>query len=453
MSTSRPAGSVVRRLQIGFFVSAALLAGLVAAVIEWSLLDTLDQEDRLLIDGVAGELAARRSLGQLEPNERSLQVVPLAWCVLGADGQVRLRSPSFAELDDLPWPAPAQGPVELDRGDRVWLARTVSLPRSHERLLVALDRSVEMQLMWRHRMIVLAAVVFGAAAALWIGRALAQAGLRPLRRIAEAAAEIGPGDAAMRLDSSEFPSELQEVVGRLNAALERLHRSAMALDAAASDIAHELRTPLNLLRLRLENLGLQQPLPPDAAGALGAALEDIDAMAQILEHLLFLARIEHGRGEARPVAVDAGSELRKVGQFFAAAAEEADVTLDVTAADVTIQADPALLQRALHNLTANALRYAPAGSTVSLSVQRDGDTAVLAVDDAGPGLPQAVLERLGERFVRSEPSRERATGGSGLGLAIAARVAEVHQGRLSARVGPGGHVELRLPVAGPQPGW
>ncbi len=453
MTPTRPAGSVVRRLQLGFFVSAALLAGLVATVIEWSLLDTLEQEDRLLIDGVAAELAAQRALGQLEAHAHSLQVVPLDWQVLGQDGQVRMHSQGFAQLGPLPWPTPEQGPVECDQGDRVWLLRTVTLAKSREWLQIALDRTVEMQLMWRHRMVVLLTVVVGAAAALWIGRALARAGLRPLQRIAEAAAEIGPGQASMRLDSSEFPTELQEVVGRLNAALERLHQSAVALDTVASDIAHELRTPLNLLRLRLENLGLQHPLPADLAGGLGAALEDIDAMAQVLEHLLFLARIEHGHGEARPVAVEPTAELRKVEQFFAAAAEEAGVVLQVAGAEVAILADPALLQRALHNLVANALRYAPLGTTVLLSVHREGDTAVLAVDDSGPGLPQAVIDRLGERFVRSEPSRERATGGSGLGLAIAARVAEVHQGRLAARLGPGGHVELRLPVAGPQPGW
>lgn len=452
-ATTAPA-SVVRRLQLGFFLSAFVLSALVALVVEVSLIATLDEEDSLLINGVAAELAKARVAGLLDADSHTPQAVPMAWRVQGERAETLLQTPSFSAVAGAQWPLPDTSAVEREHAGHAWLMRAITVPGTREVLQVALDRTVEVDLLWRHRLIAALAVFAGGLVSLLFGRRLADRGFAPLRRIADAAASIGPDQPSMRLREMEFPLELQEVVARLNAAFERLHAGTVALDAVGADIAHELRTPLNLLRLRLEGIMIRHALQPDTAAALGDALEDVDRMASLIEHLLFLARIEHGQGEVRLEQLSVADKLHRVAQFFVAAAEEAEIALQVEAQpEVTLRADKNLLQRALHNLVANALRHAPPGTVVVLSGKVDGDEVVLAVDDQGPGIPQSVLERLGERFVRSDPSRGRLTGGSGLGLAIAGRVAAVHHGRLVGRPGPGGHVALHLPTAGPRGGW
>ena len=108
-----------------------------------------------------------------------------------------------------------------------------------------------------------------------------------------------------------------------------------------------------------------------------------------------------------------------------------------TTARVSVLADSVLLEQALQNLAANALRFAPAGSTVSLRAHAHGDTVVVTVEDEGPGIEPAHLPRVFDRFYKAESAREATAVGSGLGLSIVKAIAERHGGRVGVESRPG----------------
>ncbi len=134
--------------------------------------------------------------------------------------------------------------------------------------------------------------------------------------------------------------------------------------------------------------------------------------------------------------------------------ERARVTVAVTAPSgaVTATADAAHLERALRNVVRNAIEHSPPGSGVRLSLEIDGDAAVVRVADQGSGIAPADLEHIFDRFYRADSSRARNGGGSGLGLAIAHWIVERHGGAISAESAPdkGTTIALRLPLAGPR---
>jgi signal transduction histidine kinase len=122
--------------------------------------------------------------------------------------------------------------------------------------------------------------------------------------------------------------------------------------------------------------------------------------------------------------------------------------VEVTASAVRVAGDPVKLAQAIRNLTDNAARHAH--RTIGLHVIADGAAAVVQVDDDGPGIPDGERERVFDRFVRLDSSRERASGGSGLGLAIVRTVVGAHAGSVAAEVSPwgGARFTVRLPRAG-----
>jgi two-component system sensor histidine kinase CpxA len=117
-------------------------------------------------------------------------------------------------------------------------------------------------------------------------------------------------------------------------------------------------------------------------------------------------------------------------------------------APVTVEGDSELLRRAMENVIRNAIRYSPADAGVEIALARRGHTAVVAVRDYGPGVPEEALTRLFDAFYRVETSRASSSGGIGLGLSIARRAIELHKGGIRARnAQPGLEVEIELPVA------
>jgi signal transduction histidine kinase len=231
--------------------------------------------------------------------------------------------------------------------------------------------------------------------------------------------ESGPGDTR-RLIAAHNAME-----GRIAALLDEK-------DVMLGAIGHDLKTPLAALRVRIESVP-----DPTERERMATTIEDI---ANTLDDILSLARV--GRS-TDPL------EVTDLGALVAAVVEEfEDMEEPVTLASSERIAMPlraTWLRRALRNLIGNALRY---GERASVSLRREGDQAVIAIEDDGPGIPESELSRMMEPFARGEGSRNRSTGGAGLGLAIARAIAEQHGGRLvlTNRTGGGLRVELRLPA-------
>ncbi len=222
-----------------------------------------------------------------------------------------------------------------------------------------------------------------------------------------------------------------------------------------ANVSHELRTPLTAIRGYVEAL-LDTPSDPDEARRF---LEVISRhtlrMERLVRDLLRLARLDAGQE-----TIDRGT-CSVQGIVDAAAADleallggrRQRVERHVAADAATVAGDAAKLQDVLRNLLENASNYTPEGSAVEVHARRVGDEVEIAVADNGPGIPEADLPRIFERFYRADRSRSRDPGGTGLGLSIVRHLVGLHGGSLEAanREGGGAVFTVRLPYADPAP--
>ncbi|MDV3516315.1 HAMP domain-containing sensor histidine kinase [Stenotrophomonas sp. C1657] len=281
-------------------------------------------------------------------------------------------------------------------------------------------------LQWRRQVLLalLAGAVLLAPLVAWLALRLT----RPLRRLADASADLSlQSNASLPLDG---PREVQVLAAAMNAASERLRGQAHDVTRMLAAVAHDLRTPLTGLRLRADSA------PPAQAARMVA---DIERMSAMIEQVL-----DYARGELEPPLLQPQDMVALLDDCIQSAHARG---VDIRAAlpDALIwRADALLLRRALDNLIDNAARYAGA---VELRVERVGARLHVEVMDRGPGIAMADRQRLLQPFQRSEASRSRDTGGAGLGLAVAANAAQRHGGDLQLLGRDGGGLVARLALA------
>ncbi|HEX5011889.1 MAG TPA: ATP-binding protein [Planctomycetota bacterium] len=217
------------------------------------------------------------------------------------------------------------------------------------------------------------------------------------------------------------------------------------------NVSHELKTPLTSLRGYLDAVLDDAALPDELQRRfLARARDATERLVAIVADLLTLARVEaedslprHEPLDLRDLAVECAAAAAD-----AAALRGAQVQLDLPGEPVPIAGDDSTLATAINNLLDNALKYGPAGGLVRLCVRREGEEALLEVEDRGPGIPEHEHERIWERFYRVDRSRGREPGGTGLGLSIVRNVAGAHGGRVSldSEVGRGSTFRIHLPL-------
>lgn len=234
----------------------------------------------------------------------------------------------------------------------------------------------------------------------------------------------------------------------IRAQAEALRRAVRVRDEVVAVVSHDLKNPLGVVAGAAD---LLLDLPLDEAERRKQAdiiRRSAERMGRLVGDLLDVARIEAGGLVVHPVPQSPEEILAEAEAFFRHQAEERGVRLEVTT-DValpTVDADPDRVQQALSNLLANALRFAPSGSTVTLGAWRQGDRWVaLTVQDQGPGIPEALQSHIFDRFWQA--SRHDRTG-TGLGLAIVQGIARAHGGtvEVSSRPGEGALFSLLLPA-------
>lgn len=269
-----------------------------------------------------------------------------------------------------------------------------------------------------------AALLGGLLVALVAGR-----GLRPLRRLTDAAAAVGTGgDPTTRLPEVDAPREVAELTVTLNGMLAALGRSRDTERRFLADASHQLRTPLTALRGNAAYLA-RHGADPDVLADIEA---DAARVGSLVDDLLALERVEAADLPRKPVdlAALAADEARRVGAASG------------TLAAAVVNGNPGALQGALANLLDNARLHGPPGGPITVSVHIEGRRAVLEVRDAGPGIPTDQVEAAFGRFWRGPETADRP--GSGLGLAIVRATAAAHGG--SVRV-DGSCVAIILPLA------
>ncbi|HEX4180173.1 MAG TPA: HAMP domain-containing sensor histidine kinase [Caulobacteraceae bacterium] len=251
-------------------------------------------------------------------------------------------------------------------------------------------------------------------------------------------AAVQGGDLRARVQLRGARDEFEELAVGLNDMLDRLEHSIGGLRHAGDAIAHDLRSPLTRLRTRLEMAILDvEAGKGDPKAALAQALEDADGVLRTFVAVLAIARLQAAGSAPDQAAFDTGQLAADIAELYEPLCEERDL-------DFKAELSPALQARgnrefiaqALANILDNAVKYTPAGGAVMLRTRRRSSGEVeFSVTDTGPGVPDGQRERVVQRFVRLENSRNQP--GAGLGLSLVAAVAEAHGGRLELDEGPG----------------
>jgi len=201
-----------------------------------------------------------------------------------------------------------------------------------------------------------------------------------------------------------------------------------------ANVSHELKTPLTSISGYAETLLAERPDEATERRFLETIVANSHRMQRLVDDLLDLSRIESGRWQPALVAIDLEEMATEVWSDFTARAAERGVAfrIEVGPGAGTLLADAEGVRLVLRNLFDNALRYTPAGGSITFRGVADEEGIALQVEDTGTGIPQEHLTRIFERFYRVDPSRSRAEGGTGLGLAIVRHTVEAHGGRVGA---------------------
>jgi signal transduction histidine kinase len=284
-----------------------------------------------------------------------------------------------------------------------------------------------------------------------VGFTLARYVTTPIDRLRRAAEAYAAGNLDRRVAPTlgSRKDEIAELARASDHMAQRLKELIASQRRLLSDISHELRSPLARLQVAL---GLAR----QRSGAPQPELDRIESEAEHLNELigqiLSLARLGAGVDAIEHEPVDLAELAATVAADANFEAAAVDRRVEVAGAGATIPGNPALLHSALENIVRNAVRHTAAGTAVTIALEPDTELMRISIRDRGPGVPNDMLPRLFEPFVRVDDARNRASGGFGLGLAIAQKAVHLHGGDIQAyNAADGGLcvvVELPLPAAG-----
>ena len=272
----------------------------------------------------------------------------------------------------------------------------------------------------------------------------------PLERMRAATHRLKEGDLTARAAEglAGRRDEIGDVVRDFDAMAERIELLVQAQRQLLSDISHELRSPLARLNVALE---LARRTAGDGAASHLARIEsEAERMNELIGRLLALSRAET-TGLRHAEEFDLEEVLQRVVEDARYEAERTGTRVDLSVAGkARLRGDPALVASAIENVVRNAVKYAPADSTIEVTAAAGEGRARVAVRDHGAGVPEAELARVFLPFHRVDASRDRVSGGTGLGLSIAQRAIASQGGTIEAANAEGGGLEvvITLPLAG-----
>ncbi|HEX9495433.1 MAG TPA: ATP-binding protein [Candidatus Limnocylindria bacterium] len=245
------------------------------------------------------------------------------------------------------------------------------------------------------------------------------------------------GRRVLRIVAKQLPGRELLLTIQDQSAMRRLETQRRDFVA---NVSHELRTPLSALKAMVETLRGGAVNDREAAEDFLTRIDhEVDGLTDLVGDLLALSRMESGEDALELAVVDAADLVRQAATRLEPLAARAQVRL-ATATDASgarVRVDSARMSQVLANLVHNAIKFTPAGGTVTIGTGATPTEVTLYVRDTGGGIDPADLDRIFERFFKSDPAR--ATGGTGLGLAIAKHAVQAHGGTIAAASGGRGH--------------
>jgi len=446
LGTVRAKLTVLATALVGVVLGLSAL-GLVTVQERW-LMNGIDEGLIQRADNIQGDVASgalvSRLPGEGDPEDLFTQVI-------GADGTVVGASANAARL-----PA-VSDPLALGSGDRIRsvsgvrnaddfriLVRPVETRTGPVTLVVAknlddVHESVRI-LAWSLAVSFPVATLLLTLLAWWLtGRVL-----RPVEAIRAEVAGISGTELHRRVPVPRTNDEIASLAHTMNQMLERVEHATEQQQRFVADASHELRGPLTRIRSSLE-IAMAHPDTVDDANLHQSLLAETEALGQLVDDLLFLARSEAGALAQPTDAVDLDDLVLDEARRLRERGVRRVVIGSVSAARAL--GDPRQLTRAIRNLASNAERHA--SSTVTFELREDGDTCQLVVADDGAGIPPEHQRTVFERFTRLDEARSRDAGGFGLGLPIVKDIVVRHGGSIAiaAQEGGGARFVLTLPRA------
>jgi two-component system, OmpR family, sensor histidine kinase BaeS len=305
----------------------------------------------------------------------------------------------------------------------------------------------ELEFIERTNLTLFYGALIGAVIALLLGIFLSRTLTRPIRELTRATHAISEGDLSQQVPV-RTSDELGELARAFNKMSTELSRSVNTRRQMTADIAHELRTPLSLILGHAE--AVHDGVLPPIRENFEIIREEATRLEQLVNDLRTLSLADAGELTINLQSVQPQRLLQEVAALYQYQTQRKNISLeqDVATPLPNIEVDPGRMTQVLTNILDNATRHTPEGGRIILSAKQTSDHVELAVQDSGPGVPAESLERIFERFYRTDSSRQREDGGSGLGLAIAKSMVQAHNGQLSAEseAGKGLRIIIRLPT-------
>lgn len=249
----------------------------------------------------------------------------------------------------------------------------------------------------------------------------------PLRDMAQASEAMAGGDYSVRVDAAgkDEVGQLTEAFNSMASNLAEADRSQREFIANAS---HELRTPVAAIRSTLENI--VDGVVPAENRTMAKLLAQTEHLSDLVSQLLDLSRLESGTETVKMVPLDLGDLMHSI---------EAEARLNHPAIELELKSplglkvigDELRLRQVFTNIVANAVRFAPLGSPITVVVGHQNGTARIAIQDLGPGISDQQKVRVFERFWQADGNPTGAGGGAGLGLAICKEIIDQHGGKIS----------------------
>jgi two-component system, OmpR family, heavy metal sensor histidine kinase CusS len=290
-------------------------------------------------------------------------------------------------------------------------------------------------------------LILGSAGGYWLSRRA----LSPVDDITRAAQDIHAKNLSKRLKVPQSGDELQRLSETLNSTFERLESAFSRITQFTADASHELRTPLALMRTTTEVSLRTSSTVSEHRQAQAQVLEELEKTSNLVERLMLLARADAGVETLQRERINLADIVRETCREGRTLAEAKQIAFseDLAADSVVLEGDSQSLHRLFLILIDNAVKYTPPRGTITVSLARRNQSALVEVRDSGIGIATQDLPHIFDRFYRADKARSREFGGAGLGLSIARWEAEAHGGEIDVEstLSQGSLFRVRLPLS------
>jgi heavy metal sensor kinase len=392
-----------------------------------------------------------------ESNDRFIRITRVDGTVVYRSGAPRNEGFEPGQVPALPPGIPASGARKVSLGSGALLSAAVPATAADgTRYRVEVGTSAAPLEATLRRLLVTLALGLPLAVAVAVagGFMLVRRALDPVERIARKAEQITQHNPSERLPRVPSGDELERLSVSLNNMISRLQEAIDGSKQFVADASHELRTPLTVMRGEIESLAQDGQLGRETRETLGSVLEEVERLAEIVESLFALSRLDAGEVSAEWRRFDLAELAATTAEQMSLLATDKNVRVACQSLPgVMVEGDPARLKQVIVNLLDNAIKYTPGGGRVRLTVRREQGFAILEVADDGIGIPAEALPHVFKRFFRVDTSRSREQGGAGLGLAIVKSICTAHGADVEviSSPGKGSCFRMRQPLAGDAP--